>query len=44
MNIFWKLLEKFKKLLLKNLYCLNNDENLKGEYMKDSWNYIKLNF
>ena len=41
MNIFWKLLEKFKKLLLKNLYCLNNDKNL---YMKDSWNYIKLNF
>ena len=36
--------EQFSKLPLKNLYCLNNDGNLKGEYMKDSWNYIKLNF
>jgi len=35
--------EQFKKLPLDNLYCLDNDLNLKGEYMKD-WNYIRLNF
>ncbi len=35
--------EQFKKIPLDNLYCLDNDINLKGEYMKD-WNYIRLNF
>ena len=36
--------ENFKKLPLNNLYCIDNDINLKGEYMKEEWNYIRLNF
>ena len=36
--------DKFKKLPLNNLYCLDNNINLKGGYMKSSWNYIRLNF
>ncbi len=36
--------DKFKKLPLNNLYCLNDNINLNGEYMKDNWNYIKFNF
>ena len=36
--------DKFKKLPLNNLYCLDNNISLKGDYMKEYWNYIKLNF
>ena len=36
--------DKFKKLPLNNLYCLNNNINLKGDFMKDNWNYIRFNF
>jgi len=36
--------EKFKKLSLENLYCLNNGINLKCVYIKEYWNYIKINF
>ncbi len=36
--------DKFKKLALNNLYCLNSDINLKGDFMKDNWNYIRFNF
>ena len=36
--------ELFKKLPLNNLYCLNSDLNLKGDFMKDYWNYIQINF
>ena len=36
--------EYFKNLSLNNLYCLDNDLNLKGGYMNNYWNYIKLNF
>ena len=36
--------EIFKKLPLDNLYCIDNDLNLKGEYMSKFWNYVRLNF
>ncbi len=36
--------DKFKELPLNNLYCLNSDINLKGDFMKDNWNYIRFNF
>ena len=36
--------EFFKKLPLNNLYCIDNDINLKGEFKKEYWNYIRLNF
>ena len=36
--------DKFKKLPLNNLYCLDSDINLKGDFMKDNWNYIRFNF
>jgi hypothetical protein len=37
--------DKFKKLPLYNLYCLdNNFFSLKGDCMKEHLNYIKLNF
>ena len=36
--------DKFKKLPLNNLYCLNNNINLKGDFMKDNWNFIRFNF
>ena len=36
--------ENFKNLPLNNLYCLNDNINLKGGYMKNYWNYVRLNF
>ena len=36
--------EKFKKLPIENLYCLNNNISLKGDYMQESWNFIQFNF
>jgi hypothetical protein len=36
--------EHFKKLPLQDLYCLNNNINIRGEFMNDYWNYIKFNF
>ena len=36
--------ELFKKLPLNNLYCLNSDFILKGDFMKDYWHYIQINF
>jgi len=38
--------EYYKNLPLNNLYCLDNSNelNIKGDYMKEYWNYIKLNF
>ncbi len=36
--------EQFSKLPLKNLYCLNNNINLKGDYMKEYWHYVNINF
>jgi len=36
--------DNFKKLPLNNLYCLDDKITLKGDYMKEYWNYIKLNF
>ena len=36
--------EQFRKLPLQNLYCLNNNINLKGDYMKEYWNYVNINF
>ena len=36
--------DKFKKLPIDNLYCLNNNISLKGDFMQESLNYIKLNF
>ena len=36
--------QSFQKLPLNNLYCLDNNINLKGGYMKNSWNYVRLNF
>ncbi len=43
-NIFQIIPENFKQLPLNNLYCIDNDIILKGEYMKEEWNYIRLNF
>ena len=34
----------FKKLPLQDLYCLNNNINIRWEFMNDYWNYIKFNF
>ena len=36
----------FNNITLNNLYCLENfeDKILKGDYMKEYWNYIRLNF
>ena len=36
--------EHFKKFPLENLYCLNANINIQGEYMSDYWNYIRFNF
>ncbi len=36
--------EILKKLPLDNLYCIDNDLNLRGEYMSNFWNYVTLNF
>ena len=36
--------DKFKRLPLGNLYCLHNNISLKGDYMQDSWNFIKIHF
>ena len=36
--------EHFKKFPLENLYCLNANINIQGEYMSDYWNYIGFNF
>ena len=36
--------DKFKKLPLNNLYCLNNNINLKGDFMQNNWNIIRFNF
>ena len=36
--------ENFNKLPLNNLYCIDNNLNLKGEYMKENWNFIQVNF
>ena len=31
------------KKILNNLYCLNSDINLKGDYMEINWIYVKFN-
>jgi hypothetical protein len=36
--------DNFKKLPLKSLYCLDDKISLKGDYMKEYWNYINFNF
>ncbi len=43
---FEKIPDNIKKLPLNNLYCLDNSNelNIKGDYMKEDWNYIHLNF
>ncbi len=37
--------EKYQKLDLNNLYCLDKDEiEIEGEYKSKIWSYIKINF